>query len=241
MMPRCTTLRRRPARGFTLVELLVAMSILAIILVSMLSALRTMAQAETKIAQHLERQDELRVARNFLKQSLTRISATKVQSSTALGKSEILFKASEQSIAWVGILPARPTVGGRYFFRLALEPDDQRAPGTAGDNLVLRFTPWQQDAPWPDWATAEQRVLLTQVVAFEVEGQSLMPAGKVSDGTWPQGWQAGWPVADVPPQAIKLQVGTAAHPEPAWWIFPIKALPHTDGSMSRVVIGGGAG
>ncbi|MEO8118593.1 MAG: prepilin-type N-terminal cleavage/methylation domain-containing protein, partial [Rhodoferax sp.] len=64
--------------GFTLLELLVVMTLLSIIMVGLVSALRTMAQTETKIDQRLQRLDEIRVARTFLQQTLTRVSAAKL-------------------------------------------------------------------------------------------------------------------------------------------------------------------
>ena len=64
-------------RGFTLLELLVVMSLLSVIMIGLTSALRTMAQTESKIDQRLERLGEMRVVLAFLVQTLTRVSAQK--------------------------------------------------------------------------------------------------------------------------------------------------------------------
>lgn len=220
------------ARGFTLVELLVAMSLLSVIMVALISAIRTMAQSENRIDQRIERQDEYRVARSFLLQALSRISAVKIDVPNVPGKKEYAFKATASVVSWVGVLPARPDVGGQYFFRLELEAAAQ------SNNLVLRFSPWAPDMTPPDWTTADMRVLVKDVDALEVQAQGLRPQGWASVKSWPSGWQAGWPLDDALPQALILRLTPrgAAIPE---WIFSINALPQTAGGFGGVVIGGG--
>ncbi len=221
-------------RGFTLIELLVALSLLAVILAALTSAIRTMAQTETRIDQRLERQDELRVAHDFLQQTLSRVSALKVDVANSPGKKEIQFKATPQSLSWVGILPARPNVGGRYFFQLELEPEN------TSQNLVVRFAPWSPDAKLPDWSAAQSRILIAGITAFSVEAKALTPQGRLSTpAPFPEGWQSGWPLVDDLPQQVKLQIAPtdASPPE---WIFAMDKLSQTDVSTGGVVIGGGS-
>ena len=64
--------------GFTLVGLLVVLTLLSLVMLAMGSALRTTAQTEERVDQRLQRTDEMRVASGFLREILGRISARKV-------------------------------------------------------------------------------------------------------------------------------------------------------------------
>ena len=218
--------------GFTLLELLVVMSLLSILMIGLVSALRTMAQTESKIDGRLERLDEIRVARTFLQQTLTRVSALKLDAPDATGKTIIPFVATPDSVTWVGILPARANVGGRHFFRLAIEDA-----GT-GRELVLRFSPWKPDIVFPDWASAESRILVKGIEQMKVQAQGLAPQGYNPVEPWPSGWQDGWPMADTLPERLRLALVDAQGDWPEWTIA-LRALPQSDNSFSRVVVGGG--
>ena len=225
------TVNRPAQRGFTLLELLVVMTLLSVIMVGLVSALRTMAQTESKIDARLAHLDEIRVARSFLQQTLGRVSAMTVDAPGATGKKVTLFSATPDSLTWVGIMPARPDVGGRHYFRLALEDH------SAGRELVLRFAPWNPDLA-PDWPKADFRVLIAGVQQIRVQAQGLPPQSRSPAEPWPKDWQNGWPIADVLPEQVRFSVSDASGDWPDWTIA-LHALPQGDGSFSRVVVGGG--
>lgn len=208
------------------------MSLLSIIMIGLVSALRTMAQTENKIDARLERLDEIRVARTFLQQTLTRVSAMKLDAPDGTGKIIVPFLATPNSVTWIGILPARANVGGRHFFRLALED------AGVGHELVLRFSPWTPDSVFPDWASAESRTLIKGIEQMKVQAQGLAPQGFNAVEPWPSGWQNGWPLADTLPERLRLGLVDAQGEWPEWTIA-LRALPQSDSSFSRVTVGGG--
>lgn len=220
-------------RGFTLLEVLIVMVLLSVIMTGLLSALRTMGQTETRIDQQLERLDQIRVARAFLQQTLTRVSGVLTASPGAIGGKAIPFSATGDSVTWVGILPARPDVGGRHFFRLAVEDTG------SGPALVLRYAPWHPDASAPNWIGADSRVLLRNIVKIAVQAQGLPPQSRNPAEPWPRGWQEGWPVTDALPDHLRV-IGHFDNGR----IFPLTtalyALPGGDIGVSRVTFGGGA-
>lgn len=219
--------------GFTLLELLVVMSLLSVIMIGLVSALRTMAQTESKIDARLERLDEMRVARTFLQQTLSRVSTRMLDAPGATGKTIIPFVATPDSLTWVGILPARPNVGGRHFFRLAIEDT------SAGRGLVLRFSPWAPDIVFSEWSSADYRVLLRGVGQMKVQAQGLAPDGYSVAQAWPKGWQDGWPLADSLPEQVRLSLIDAQGDWPEWTIA-LRALRQDDNTFSRTAVGGGA-
>ncbi len=65
---------RERGRGFTLVELLVVISLLSLVMLAMASALRTTAQTEERVDARLRKVDDLRTTDGFLRSVLGRVS-----------------------------------------------------------------------------------------------------------------------------------------------------------------------
>lgn len=218
--------------GFTLVEVLVAVSLLSIIMVALGSAMRTMAQTETRVDQRLQRMDDLRVAAGFLRQVLGRASARKQPAPQGQGGQQVAFRATPTSIEWVGIMPARHGLGGRYFFRL--QPEEF----ATGPALVLRFAPWDAAAPsFPDWSQAAARTLVPALGQFAVYAEGRPTQNQVLPPDWPLGWVPGWPVADQLPQRLRISWA----PDGLAWpdlVVPVRALEQGTGVGGGFTIGG---
>ncbi|MDP3520555.1 MAG: prepilin-type N-terminal cleavage/methylation domain-containing protein [Hydrogenophaga sp.] len=217
-------------QGFTLVELLVVMSMLSLVMLGLGSGMRTMVKAESSIEQRLSTLDELRVARQFVLQIAAHVSARTAQRSDG---SALVFEALPDSLSWIGVMPVRPGVGGLHQFRLTVEPDEDTAAA-----LVLRYRPWMADVNAADWSGAQRRVLVKQVSNFQVEAQGLQPKGRQHPVAWPVGWQQGWPIPDRLPEQIRLSfVDALGQRQP--WVIPVRATVQTDDSLTTVTVGGG--
>ena len=224
--PSCSLPRRTAfCSGFTLIEVLVVMSLLSLVMLAMGSALRTTAQTEERIDQRLQRTDELRVADGFLRSILGRVAARKVPSPVEQGASEFIFNAQPGQLTWVGVMPARYGAGGRHHFRLQLQDTSagQRA-------LVLQFTPWLDDALPPDWGQASSHALVQGVQSLALQYEDAQPEPPV--------WTPQWTVSDRLPQRAILLLQTGAGPWPAI-VIPLRLLPGSDPDASgRAVFGG---
>ncbi len=219
-------------RGFTLIELLVVMTLLALLMVGLISAMRTMAQTETKIDQRLQRLDDLRTVRAFLLQTLSQVSAAKLDVPNSPGKTMVPFVATPNSLTWVGTLPARPGAGGCHYFRLAVEGEGHE------QALMLRFAPCSPDLVPPDWTSADGHLLLRDIAGLAVQAQGLPSRAVSAAEVWPKGWQSGWPMAQDLPQQVRLQLSDAAQGELASWTVALHTFPQSDDTLSIVVIGG---
>jgi general secretion pathway protein J len=218
--PRQTS-RRARAGGFTLVELLVVISLLSLVMLALGAAMRTMAQSELRIDQRLARADEMRVATGFLATAMGRISNRKSLTPPPAGASPFLFSGAPEAATWVGVMPARYGAGGRYFFRLARETNGAEAA------LVIRFAPWAAGAGFPDWNTAESRVLVTQATRLALEYAE--PEG---GGSWlPQ-----WSNIERLPTRVRVSVRTAAGDWPPL-VFALRAMPGGDGGRGGFSLG----
>jgi general secretion pathway protein J len=208
--------------GFTLVEILVVMTLMSAVMLALGAAMRTIAQTEERVDQRLHRSDEMRVATSFLSSTLGRISARKSQAVTQVGTSLFLFSATPAAVMWVGVMPARYGAGGRYFFRLALERQADRS------DLVIRFLPFTAADVFPDWGTADSRILVREAsrLAFEYAEE---------DGSR-QSWLAAWPYPDKLPSRVRISVKTAAVDWPLI-VIALRQLPAADNGRGGFSLG----
>jgi len=223
-------LHLRSSRGFTLLELLVALSVTSLIALAMGGALRTMAQAESTLAKRTADVDNIRLARQLLQHAVSVVVAPSSNSSEG---PVLPFVAAPDRLEWIGVMPARPGMAGRHFFRLMLEDVGGLSPA-----LVLRFAPWVPDAPTPDWASAPSRVLLGSVSAFGVQASGLLPHARTHPVPWPTGWQEGWAVPDRLPQWLRL-VWVDERGSPHHWTEPVRVSITSDDTLTLVTVGGG--
>ena len=210
-------------RGFTLVELLVSMALLSLVMVGMLSVMRSMAQAQDRVEHRLDDSDDLRVATAFIDTVMGHVSARKQQRALQPGESPYQFSARPQELIWVGVMPARFGMGGRSYFRLALEA------GQAGTALVLRFAPWDGEARPPDWNAAQSYVIASAVTSFAM----------FYEDAWqsvPQ-WVSAWQRADSLPARVRIELATDTGPWPLW-IVPMRVLPANQPGAGRFTMGG---
>jgi general secretion pathway protein J len=112
------------------------------------------------------------------------------------------FEARPESLAWIGILPARYGAGGRHYMRLAVE----------SGQLVLRFAPWTGAPVFTAWDQAAAQSLAAPVSTLTLRYQD--PASGQ--------WSPVWPPPDMPrnqlppsllPSAVALEVDG---PQPPW-------------------------
>ena len=207
------SIAKRHSGGFTLVEILVVMTLMSALMLALGASMRTIAQTEVRVDQRLEQADELRVAHNFLSTTLGRISPRRSDAPTQAGTSLFLFSSAPDAVMWLGVMPARYGAGGRNFFRLALEPQ------ATGRALVIRFVPLGNSAIFPDWSAAESRVLAPDVTRLLLEYADATGAQPV--------WLTQWPHADRLPDRIRISLSTEAGDWPALTI-PLRQLPASD-------------
>lgn len=209
-------------RGFTLVELLVVLVLLSLVMLALVSALRTASQTEERVDARLQRIDDLRVTNGFLRSVLGRISAQKIGTPVEVGTSPYFFLGAPAEMSWVGVMPARYGAGGRYHFRLSI-----------GDNqvLVLQYLPWTDASTLPDWSSAQSHPLLqaTTAIAMQYEDATVEPPV----------WMSQWSLIDRLPSKVMISVHTVAGGWPDM-VIPMRVLPGSDSRSRGPSCGGGA-
>ena len=174
-------------RGFTLIEMLVVMSLMALVMLGLTQAVRTMGQTETRVDSQLERIEQIRIVEQLLEQAFSRMDATLYPKLDGRDGKALLLQASQDGASWVGVMPARPGLGGRYFLRLTLQ-----STGTGQQDLVLQYLPWQATGQFPAWDQAANQTLVHAVLKFEVEWQGMPLKWSEANAQWPSQWVSEW-------------------------------------------------
>jgi general secretion pathway protein J len=217
-----STRRPKGLRGFTLVEVLVVMTLLSVVMLALGASMRTIAQTGERVDIRLRQADEMRTAASFLSGVLGRISPRKLEPPPPAGANVYVFAAGPDKVEWIGVMPARYGAGGRHFFKLALEPNGtDRA-------LVLRFQPWAEVATFPDWSNAASRVLATDVQRLTIE------YGDDTEGQ--PSWAVHWPHVDRLPARVRLTIADAAGEWP-FLTVPLRPLTASDSGRGGFSLG----
>ena len=183
--------------GFTLVEMLVAMTLLSLLVLAMGSALRSTAQTEERVDQRLARNDELRVTSSFLQSVLGRISGQRRAGITSVDENPFLLRADAKELVWVGVMPARYGAAGRQFFRLSLANTGNSA------SLVLQFMPMDEPVLPSGWEGATTEVLVRDVMDLALQYQD---AGQDK----PE-WQSVWESKERLPTHVLISLATRSN------------------------------
>jgi len=176
-------------RGFTLLEVMIALTLLSMLMVATIAALRTLGNTKASVAQVTDRVDEIRVLSEFLRSTIgAAMPVVRVGSSTedvvdgvAYGT---YFAGDATHLVWVAPLVAGADMGGAFVMQLAL----------VEDRLELKWHPYQNDPAAVDWYALESRVLLQSVDEFQV-GYLASYGGE---------WLDSWGGAQRIPVAVRL-------------------------------------
>ncbi|MBV8620764.1 MAG: prepilin-type N-terminal cleavage/methylation domain-containing protein [Curvibacter sp.] len=221
-------------RGFTLVELMVAMALMSLVVLAMASALRTMAQTESRVDGRLSRMDDVESVAVFLRSVVGRVVVKKNPASLNTNDAPYLFQADPDSLTWIGVMPARFGMGGRYFFHLAVEASP------SGAALVLRYQIWTPNTGFPNWAAAQQLTLIEQIESFQLQYENPQRS--------PDVWSASWrfpanAVNDLPadrfPSRVQINLGRSGQ---AWPPLVVVMRPLSGAADGGEIVGiGGQG
>lgn len=170
--------------AFTLVEVVVALAILSLVMLTTITGLRTLANTQSTLERITERVDEVRSVSSFLRDTL---ESAAVGSGDAGGltlgakdRESAYFELSPDALAWKSTILIGENFGGSYLLRLAREDD----------LLVLRWQEPDASGQPGDWSQAQERTLVAGLQEFEMSWR------KGYRDEWRQQWEkgdvAGW-------------------------------------------------
>jgi len=182
-------------RGFTLVELVVSLALLALLILGAHTAIRTSTQAVASGERLIERTNKLRVTQELLRRQISQALALPVEQRRGTNES-VFLDGDRDQLTWVSSMPGYLGRGGPYVQRISLE----RGPG--GQSLVFRhamLNGWDPDDGFDERA-APPVTLLEGIRDLRIEYRALDEAGRLGN------WQDRWDKPFQMPLLVRIRV-----------------------------------
>jgi general secretion pathway protein J len=189
--------RRAAQRGFTLLETIVALTLLGLMLAVLSGSIRFAGQSRDAAAAKIDSIDNMRIAQDFLRQTLAQAHPKRWLK--VVGR-PFVFRGERDELSMAAPLTARVGVGGLFLLKLSLVDAEKGK----GKNLVIaRVFPEPDAQELPDFSSAETTVLAENLA--ELEFAYLGRDDDASDPTWRDDWKEGARM----PEAVRVRIRPA--------------------------------
>ncbi len=184
---------KRRERGFTLLELLVAITLLGLITALLFGGLRFSTRVWEAGAENVGESAEIRTVQAFIRREISQVyaGASPVKGAGA----RTTFEGTPKSVTFAALLPAHLGLGGFYLIGIG-------ADGDGGEKrLVITWRPIKLGIEEvPSEGEVGKTVLVERIsdVTFSYYGPS-------EQGLLPH-WQDRWEEAEVPPSLVRIDV-----------------------------------
>jgi general secretion pathway protein J len=231
--PECRIPNPRSSSGFTLLEVMLAIVLLALLLAGTWGAIRTAVRALHSGETAIDRTNRLRVAQEFMRHQITRILPLSYGTDEASG-SNYVFEGSGDTMRFVAPMPGYLSKGGAYVQTL-------RFVGSRGGGKELVFSDSMLngfDLENKKPSDAEPVVLLDQIRDGKFEYRTLDDQGELTD------WSDQWDDPSLTPVMVRIEI--EMRPE-ARVTFPDMEIPlmldvgaaHAPGQPGNILNRGG--
>lgn len=183
-------MRHHSTKGFTLVEVVVAMAVLSLLMLATVTGLRTLGNTQVALERKTARVDEVRTVSVFLRDLMESAIVGSGGGGLTLGGGSMgstYFRLIDGGAEWKSTILFGESFGGTYVVRVARE----------GDELMLRWVePLPNGRPPEKWDDTPSRVLVRELEEFSVF------ARKEFDSEW----QDRWTESRQAPALVRMQV-----------------------------------
>jgi general secretion pathway protein J len=193
------------SKGFTLLELLLAVTLLGIIMLLLFSALRMGTTSWRGVQQRAEATEQQYLLNRFLTRELG--GAVPVRGP----QRKLMFRGEENAVVFVSEFPPHRGNGGLYTVSLG---EKTRADGS---DLVYRFERLTETAQWPPLLVdAQEKILVEDIASIDIAYLGRTIPGR------PQDWSETWHQSSYPPALIRLRYAVVDQPSVELYV-PVRA------------------
>lgn len=179
------------AKGFTLIEVLIAMTLLSIMVVLLFGSLKICADSWEKGESKIAEVNEIAVVYNFFQRHLS-VAQPLWNDLSEDGERTFAFQGKAQSLQFVSAFPASAGRSGLQLFSLDLQNEDNH------QVINVTITPFFPVVEGEEWHK-EEVTLIKDVTEFTM-------AYYGSDGGDSEVWQDQWLDRDVLPRLVKINI-----------------------------------
>lgn len=216
--------RGTAARGFTLLEMLIAIAILGIMMAVLFSCFAASSRSWNTGEKHLQKVEQMAMVQGFFRKHLAAAwnqadlpgegqgeSGTTDTLDKQKVEQEAFFQGDEQSLQFVSLLPASAARGGWHLFKVGLKP------GTAALYVTTTpYLPFYKGVPQEPEAIEILPGLETLAIAYW---------GKKPDDDAPQ-WHREWANIPALPELVSINLTLRGQkPWPTLVVAPRRAPP----------------
>jgi general secretion pathway protein J len=213
-------MRHRHSAGFTLIEILISVTLLAVLMVMAMAALQTSVRAVRSGEALVSRTDSMRIAQEFLRRQISQAMPLPFERMEDLGVN-FVFEADGQSLRFVSPMPGHLARGGPHVQTLTLARDRDGMRLEFQHSLLNGYDPEQIDS-------AEQRppvVVLDDFDNARFEFRGLDENGELTE------WSESWEDPQLMPLVVRLLVDFPEDSPQRWATLEIPVLAGTAGAF----------
>ncbi len=204
-------------KGFTLLELLISITLLGMILVLLFGGLRLGVRSWDAVQQQVDNLNTVRSVESFLRREMSQTQPYRWKAGTG---QRLAFVGERNKVNFVAQLPARIGGGGLYAISLEIESDAN------GKRLVWRHVPLSPLVQDFTAVSMVPKMILAGAELSAVDDIWLTYFGRLNDSTAPA-WLDRWESDTRLPTLINVQVRFAGGTE--WPDFVVAPLLASEG------------
>lgn len=211
---------RRRGAGFSLVEMLLAVALLALLSTAAWGAMRTATRAVERGEALIERTNKLRVTQELLRRQISQAMAVPFDRDTTDGRITN-FVGERDRMMWVSPMPGYLGRGGSYVQEVALERDG------FGDALKFRhamLNGFELREGFPD--EPGPVVLLERITDLRIAYRGINAEGRLDD--WVDEWDKGATLPLLVRFEVEFARGSGMHWPPL--VIPVMVDPGAGGA-----------
>lgn len=216
-MTRATPPNAARGRGFTLLELMLALTLLALLMAGAWAGVSTASRALDRGEDLIDRTNTIRVAQEFLRRELSQALALPIEQDPATGES-VLFAGASDEVTFVAPMPGYLGRGGAYVQRLRLEQQDGDLRLTFRHVLLNGYDADDRPLDDPD---LEPVVLLDRIADARFSYRALDDQGELED------WTDEWDTRGRTPLLVRLEIEFLPESRMRWpeLVIPLRFDP----------------